>query len=89
MWEDIFQLRLKMSMCVPGSVGNPDLVLGAVCRALVVEDVRSCVGEEWKVKGRRWWMGMRIAGGAVGLYGDWTLMRLHCWCLHLESRTKS
>lgn len=87
MREGIFQWLLKMSMCVPGSVENPNLVLGAVCRALVVEHVRSCVGEEWKVQGRKWWMG--IAEGALGLSEDWTLMWLHCWCLLLESITKS
>lgn len=73
-------------MCIPGSVGNPNLVLGAVCRALVVKDERSYVGEEWKGKGRKWWM--RTAEGALGLYGDRTLMWLHCWCIHLESMTK-
>lgn len=41
-----FQWLVKMSMCVPGSVGNPNLALGAVCRALVGEDVRSGVVEE-------------------------------------------
>ena len=81
------KLHKDLSMCLPGSAGKPFLVLGAVCRALVVEGARSCVGDQWKVKGRKWWMRMRIAEGAPGLYGDWTLMWLHCWGLHLESRT--
>lgn len=73
---------LKASVCAPGIGGILSLVLGAVCRALVVGDVMSCVGEEWKVTGRK-------AEGALGLYGDWTLTWLQCWCLHLESITKS
>lgn len=79
------------SLCVPGRVGIPSLVLGAVCRALVVGDGMSYVEEEWKVGGGGWWMGMRmrITVGALGLYGSWTLTWLQCWCLHLESINKS
>lgn len=80
---------LKVSVCAPGIVGILFLVLGAVCRALVVGGVMSCVGEEWKETGRKLWMGMRMEEGALGLYGDWTLTWRQCWCLHLESMTKS